>query len=135
MTAVAANSLMFADQSDTIDRWLDDARETGTADAYAGKRRWVRYQWEAPVTVSVIGGKRGQPPQYAYTRDISRGGIGFKCRQKVAPMSMIRVMRDDTGETLCGRVRHCTSTVNGYLIGLEFEADPQASTEPLRRSA
>ncbi|HUU81988.1 MAG TPA: PilZ domain-containing protein [Phycisphaerae bacterium] len=118
----------------TVDCWLEEARETGRADAYAGKRRWVRYTWQVPVTVKVLHAADTHPPQYAYTRDISRGGLGLKCRQPIEHLSLVRIMRDDTGETITGRVRYCTKTITGFVIGIEFEAEP-VSPDALRLSA
>ena len=134
MTAATAESRSDRNQDDTVSQWLDEAHQTGRADSYAGKRRTVRYTLEAPVLVKVIGAGSRTAPQYGYTRDISRGGMGVKCRQRIATMSRVRVTREDTNQTVYGLIRHCTATLNGFIIGIEFEAAPQ-ECNALRKSA
>ncbi len=134
MTAATAESRTDWNQDDTAGQWLDEAQETGRADSYAGKRCAVRYTLEVPVLVEVIGEGSRTAPQYGYSRDVSRGGMGVKCRQRIATMSRVRVTREDTNEALYGRIRHCTTTLNGFIIGIEFEAGPQ-ECNALRRSA
>ena len=137
MMAAALESRSDSDFEGTVSRWLDEARATGRADAYAGKRRWVRYTWKVPVTVDVATGGTGQASQPAYSRDLSRGGLGLKCRQRIETASLVRVTRDQTNETMYGRVRHCTGTFGGFIVGIEFEASPQArqARQALRKSA
>lgn len=134
MTAATAQSRTNWNQDDTISQWLDEAHQTGQSDSYAGKRRTVRYTLEAPVLVEIIDAGPRTAPQYGYCRDISRGGMGVKCRQRIATMSRVRVTREDTDEAVYGRIRHCTATLNGFIIGIEFEAGPQESAA-LRKSA
>lgn len=132
--AAALESRANSDFDGTVSRWLEEARATGRADAYAGKRRWVRYTWKVPVTVEVVTGGTGETSQAAYSRDLSRGGLGFKCRQRIETASLVCVTRDQTNETIYGRVRHCTGTFGGFIVGIEFEAGPQGG-QALRKSA
>jgi hypothetical protein len=134
MTAATAESRTDGNQDDIVAQWLDEGRHTGRADTYAGKRRSVRYTLQAPVLVEVIGAGPGTAPQYGYSRDVSRGGMSVKCRQRIATMSRVRVTREDTNQAVCGRIRHCTTTLNGFIIGIEFEAGPQ-ECDAVRKSA
>ncbi len=120
--------------SDVINAWLASAREVGVEDGYRGKRVAPRFTWSAPVMVEVLGTRRPGEAAYAYASDISAGGMGLRCRQPVGVFQRLRVTLDETGENLCGQVRHCTRTATGYLIGIEFEP---ATDEPaaLRKSA
>lgn len=134
MAAATLASRTDLDLERTVGRWLAEACQTGIADSYAGKRRWVRYTWQVPVMVTVVAPGPGRAPQFATSRNLSRGGIGLRCRERIGPMSLVRVTRDETDESVYGRVRHCTGTFGGFLIGIEFEAGPEVG-QTLRKSA
>jgi hypothetical protein len=122
-----------ADQ-DVLADWLASARETGVEDHYLGKRSYPRVTWCEPITVEALDGREATDSFFAYANDISAGGMGIRCRERVEVFSHIRVTLDETRESLCGQVRHCTPTPTGFLIGIEFElgADEPAA---MRKSA
>lgn len=102
-----------------VQRLLSQARRDGQRDAYAGKRRQPRFSWQASVTVEVVGTRTSQA-FYATTRDIGAGGMGLRTRQRLAPLTVVRVNVEGEDEPLNGRVRHCSETVGAFLIGIEF---------------
>lgn len=114
--------------SHVLATWLARAREAGgVEDTYLGKRLHPRTTWCAPVTVRELKPDGGV--QYAYVCDISYGGLGLRCRGPVEVFSRISVTLDETGEVLCGQVRHCTETVCGYVVGISFELDVESHEE------
>lgn len=119
---------------DILTEWLASARRTGVEDSYRGKRAHPRVTWPAPITVEVLNTTGAAAPAYAYACNISEGGMGLRCRQPVEVFTRVRVTLDETGESLCGQVRHCTTTATGFVIGIQFELDTD-DTAKLRKSA
>ena len=68
---------------DLVDLWLAEAKLYGKKDPYLGKRRHPRFQWQVPVVLDVDSVDGLQSCVYAQTRDISEGGIGLVCRQRL----------------------------------------------------
>ncbi|MFQ5490043.1 MAG: PilZ domain-containing protein [Phycisphaerae bacterium] len=124
------------DQGDlaTLKSWLAGARESGEEDRYAGKRSTPRIVWNESVIVEVVGKRTDGPRIYGFTRDVSAGGIGLRCRERLEPGKPVRITLEATGETLCGRIRYCSEVLGAFLVGVEFElrTDQQAT---LRRTA
>ena len=119
---------------DILAEWLDSARRSGVEDPYRGKRARPWVTWPAPITVEVLNAAGAAAPAYAYTYNISEGGMGLRYRQPVEVFTRIRVTLDETGESLYGQVRHCTPTPTGFVIGIQFELDANDTTA-LRKSA
>ena len=117
-----------------LETWLTAAREEGLADTYAGKRAHPRMIWVVPATLEILDPDRPAAPAYIYTSDISRGGMGLRCRQPVELFAQVRITLDETGESLCGQVRHCTPIPTGFIVGIEFELQ-DGETLMLRKSA
>lgn len=119
------------DQGDqaTLKRWLAAAHENGSEDSYSGKRTTPRIGWKESVTLEVMAKAKNGLKIYGFVRDISAGGMGLRFRQRVAPGSYVRITLDSSGETLCGRVRHCCDVLGAFVVGVEFEmrAQPQAT--------
>ena len=61
--------------------WLDEAREGGQADSYAGKRSATRFVWQRQLEVTVPG--NGGQTYRATAREISEIGIRFFCRDEI----------------------------------------------------
>ena len=118
----------------TVDMWLAEARRYGREDVYAGKRQHVRVTWEAPVTVVVYDGRQAGETDHATTRDISSGGLGLRCRRPLAVHSLVAVVSEIDGQCVHATVMHCTETLGGFLVGVEFLPRTPAHLE-LRRSA
>lgn len=107
-------------QSELRRQWLEEARQTGDGDTYAGKRGTQRFTWRAPLDVRVSPGGMNTETHLAQACDISAHGIRFCCKQPVEPLTEVEVFV--TGESLGVRamVRHCTPTISGFLVGTDF---------------
>ena len=102
-------------------QWIQDARKTGEADSYAGKRRQERFTWFPQLEVRVISAS-GQPRTHlASGHDISEGGLRFFCRQPIEAFVNVEVFVEGETAGVPAVVKHCTQTFNGYLIGADFE--------------
>ena len=122
----------------TVRTWLANASRTGAKDVYAGKRKFVRYTWLTSAKVEVRSGVSCDTTVYASTRDISAGGLGLKVRQRLQPGAIVRVTLDEGGESVTGRVRHCSEALGGFYVGIEFifETDPAPRRRlPVRHAA
>ncbi|RJP38594.1 MAG: PilZ domain-containing protein [Phycisphaerales bacterium] len=111
------------DAAAIIRGWVADAELDGASDVYSGKRRWPRIKWQVPVMIETLTTGQRQTSLFVTSRDISEGGIGVWCNQPVEPGTMIRLFVDDGEEHVEGRVRQCTETVGGFIIGVEFRQD------------
>lgn len=117
---LATDNLQAIDEA-TRNRWVTAARVDGVEDNYAGKRAHPRTSWKSAVRVEALGRGAAPRPVYGYTRDISAGGVGLKCHERIKPCTKVQITLEDTGECLCGVVRHCSEGVGSFLIGVEFE--------------
>jgi hypothetical protein len=125
-----------ADQDAVIADWLAEARITGTEDAYRGKRRWPRVTWQVPVTLEVHPGERRSRTCHATSRDISEGGLGLRLRQRLPAMAPVRVFIGEDERSVRGRVVHCTDTLGGFIVGVEFVSEPvTVAAASLRKTA
>ena len=125
---------VHSDERATIREWLANARLEGREDTYAGKRRYPRVTWVVPVTVEFLDGERAGENDFAMSKDISEGGVGLRCRRPLAVRTLVRVMTDEGAPCVHARVMHCTETLGGFIVGLEFR--PQPTTDRgLRKSA
>ena len=114
----------------TIETWLREAERIGQIDGYMGRRRWVRYSWHVPLEIDTKDRFNRPVILLATGRDISTGGLGVHCRTKLPAMSVVSVRRFDQKSAVQVRVMHCTQTVNGYRIGMEFlDRPPQAELD------
>ena len=134
-----ATALETANRTDTqtVQYWLLSAQATGQRDTYPGKRRRPRFTWHVPITLEVLDASvlgRSVRAHCAMSRDISDGGMGLRCRQPVPVMALVCITLDETQETVYGRVRHCTGSLGGFLVGVEFVFGG-ASAAARRRSA
>ena len=114
------------DQAAVVRRWLVHAERTGTTDSYVGKRAWPRTTWSVSVIVKIISGRSTGELVYARGKDVSLGGIGFISRRNIPALTAVEIWAADHPQCVSGRVMHSTRTVNGYIIGVAFDA-PAAS--------
>ncbi|MCP4250134.1 MAG: PilZ domain-containing protein [bacterium] len=112
-----------------VDDWLQQARQTGRTDAYAGKRRYPRTTWDAALEVHVPKSAGRTVTHYASARDISEGGIGLQWRRAVPDCTVVRICPAGELKGVSAMVMHCTQTLNGYIIGLEFRFDAPEETQ------
>ncbi len=120
-------------------KWLTDAHRMGQKDTYAGKRRQTRYTWNTAVTVEFVD-DADETPLFATTRDISIGGLGIRTRRRIDVNTLVRISTDATNESVRGRVRHCSESLGGFFVGIEFvESTPSPKRSvvpsPMRRVA
>ena len=113
------------EETATVEQWLAEARLEGREDTYAGKRRYPRVTWHVPVILDGLDGERAGECYYATTKDLSAGGMGFRCRQPVPVRSLVRVMSEIDGQSVYAKVMHCTETVGACFIGVEFQPQEQ----------
>ena len=105
---------------DTQRQWMQDARHSGEADVYAGKRHQERFSWFPQLEVRVPAAG-GQTRAYiASGHDISDGGVRFFCRQPIELFANVEISVEGEEDSVPVTVRHCTRTFNGYLIGADF---------------
>lgn len=118
----------------TVRQWVTEARVFGQECGYAGKRRHPRITWQAPLTVQILDGARVGESEYGAARDISEGGVGLRVRRSVPVWSHVRVTYDGDGRQVYGQVMHCTETVGGFIVGVQFQSQ-QENERTIRRSA
>ncbi len=119
---------------DILADWLARAGEDGVEDLYRGKRAHPRVTWQAPVSIEFPDSSESAGAAFAYASDVSQGGMSVRCRQEAEVFSRMCVTLDETGESLYGKVRHCTRTTTGFVIGIEFQLG-SAEQVALRKSA
>lgn len=115
------HNVLFAEPKNEtllIESWLADAREEGRVDVYAGKRRHARVEWNAPVIVQPED--ESDRTFYVTALNISAGGMGLRCGEVLSPRTRVRLFVNDGVDSVIGVVRHCSSTVGGYIVGVEF---------------
>ena len=108
-------------------QWLDEARQTGEADSFASKRGHARYTWreQLDLVVQLPGGRTEE--YIATARDISESGLMVFCRSEIDPSQHGEVSQSGTGEAVPVITRHCTQTLGGFLIGLDFVWEEEES--------
>jgi hypothetical protein len=101
--------------------WVTDATSSGgVVDAYAGKRRHTRVTWGATLLVQVLAGRNADEMIHAKAKDVSLGGVAFISRKKLANHTPVEIWAEGYEQSITGTVRHCTMTLSGYIVGVEF---------------
>jgi len=106
-----------------VSRLVAKAREGGQADVFLGKRRWVRYQLGLRLEVTT-GGSASTDTWPAVMHNISGGGFGFWSKRKLEKGDCIFIrewLETKSGEWLPAWVTHCTTGIQGHLVGARFE--------------
>ena len=129
-----AQTYVWNEEETTVRQWLVNARLRGEEDVYAGKRRRPRVTWQVPVTVEILDGVRANQSDYATSKDVSAGGMGLRCRRAIEARTLVRVVTDEDGRFVHARVMHCTETIGGFFIGVEFQPQ-QLACRTIRQSA
>ncbi len=116
-----------------IKRLTTVARRRGEADAYLGKRAWLRYTIGMRLEIARTEAGKARPVPVV-THDISGGGIGFWSKRPIPRdgVLFVRAWSEDGSEPwLAAKVVHCTIGIRGYLIGAAFlkPADPDVEVE------
>ena len=100
---------------------MADAGRDGGVDSYNGKRRDKRTRWQAPVMVELNPDSPQRAILNANTRDISASGMGLRCRTALKANTEVRIYVGDGDEFISATVRHCTRSLPGFIIGVEFD--------------
>lgn len=101
-------------------QWMENARQSGEADVYAGKRQQERVSWFPQLEVRVPAAGDQTRVYLASGHDISDGGVRFFCRQPIELFANVEMKVEGEEASVRVTVRHCTRTFNGYLIGADF---------------
>lgn len=131
MTSSNQDNVLETDARE-IARLVGKARETGRPDDFFGKRGWRRY--ELGLRLEVTTGS-GQPEDTweVTMHNISGGGFGFWSKRPLAEYEQIFVREWSDAETtdwLAAHVAHCTTGVQGYLVGASFENPAAPDDQP-----
>jgi hypothetical protein len=62
--------------------------------------------------------------------DISRSGVGFRCKSEVAVGTSIHIEDRDNGLSGYGVVRHCTEQNGSFFIGVQFTDETKQALPP-----
>ena len=106
--------------------WLEEAAENADPDTHTRQHRDPRTAWNAPLEIHVRS-RGGLTETYCATScDISKGGIGFRCRQPIPVFSEVRVCRAGRMIGVPAMTMSCTESLTGHIIGAEFRFEKQA---------
>ena len=111
---------------DQVARWVESAGQQGEADAYAGKRHFIRFAEGMSLEVT-LNPDRPSASWRVYMHNVSRGGFAFWSKKNVPAWAAVFVREyteDNSLDWVRARVTHCTMGIRGYLVGAEFEHPP-----------
>jgi len=103
-----------------IHEWIARAQLEGQPDAYTGKRKTQRIAWVVPVMLQLNPGGSGERTYFAQSIDIGPKGMGVRCPEPIEARSTVRLFADDGDESVTGIVKHCSTTVGAYVLGIQF---------------
>lgn len=121
--------------STLVEKWLDEARETGETDTFTRRHRDPRTAWRDPLEVHVFKGPGCWLSVRATARDISAGGVGFQCRDPIPPWTPVLVCRAGKPVGAPAMVVDCTPGVSCYVIGAEFRFENKVPQKQLATKA
>jgi hypothetical protein len=127
---MSTSTLTQVGDRELVNAWLTQGRATGQADPYAGKRRHPRTTWHVNLQIRVPDQRRRGQWHYAVACDVSEGGIGFFCRQRIEPCTRIHVYVENELVGVPAVVMHCSSALGGYQIGAEYRFEPAGQAIP-----
>ena len=110
-----------------IRRLVETAEEGGQRDEYTGKRAAKRFAvgMQLDVTTDATEPDCTWP---VIMHNVSGGGFAFWSKRQLRTGCEIHVREftgDDPMPWLPACVTHCTVGIKGYLVGAQFEADPE----------
>ena len=106
----------------TIDRFVDTARQRGEHRVHPARRSGRRYQRSWPLSIALTRDDRTLDISVAL-HNASQQGIAFLAPQGIEVGTLLHVKlfwHDEDCPRIPAVVRHCTPTKGGYLIGCEF---------------
>ncbi len=106
-----------------IQQWVHEAAEIGEADWYLGKRQAKRFAEGMRIEVA-LGSQSASSIWNVMMHNVSETGISFWTRHELDVGQTICVREfsaDNSHAWLRARVKHKTSALQGFLIGLVFE--------------
>ncbi len=100
--------------------WVRRAAITGRTDSYEGKRQNARTSWSVPVVLR-LNEDGFERILYTMSRDVSLSGLGVVGKERLPVMTQVEIWVGSEDRCVMGRVMHCTQTIGGYVIGIEFD--------------
>lgn len=116
--------MVAEDPGSMVAAWVAGAASVSVADAYLGRRRYLRYPWPTTIEVIVNPGGDGEQRFVAAAHDVSEGGVGLVCRGVLPTGTQILLREADRGDDfpwVPARVVHSVPAAGGYRVGVEFE--------------
>ena len=111
------------DSRQVIDKCVECARAEGIADCQSDRRISPRMPFVHPVRYCLGSSVTEECTQPGYVLDISRDGMGMRCRQglPLAEQIWLRLpLSDGTLVWLHGEVMYCEPDVEHYRAGIAF---------------
>lgn len=105
--------------NDAVKQLVETARQAGTPDSYAGKRKTIRYA-ECMLLDAAADAGGATTTWPVNMENVSLGGVAFWSKRSVRPSACIRVREftsDGSGEWATLRVAYCIVGIRGFLIG------------------
>jgi hypothetical protein len=84
------------------------------------RRKQKRHSADAALSILLTDGEGRESVAHAHLLNISVSGASLRVSQKIPIHSIVSFFHHALGIGGRGTVRHCTSTRNGYILGLEF---------------
>ena len=109
------------------DQWLEIIERAGIQQEDAPMRRLTqRYHVDKPVAVTIrplIGSKKGPEVLTCSAIEVSSDGVMLRAHREVRHGAHMTLEWCEGDETflLSGSVKHCTSTVGAFKVGIELE--------------
>ena|GEM_PF-2938905 len=109
--------------------WLEEANETAEPDTHTRRHHDPRTAWDVPLEIHVCSGSGYGETYYATACDISKGGIGFRCRELIPPFTTVHICRAGEMIGVPALTMNCTESLTGSIIGAEFRFEKQAPAQ------
>ncbi len=125
MSTTNEESLITKLTRQALERAVEAMLAQGTGDRWLARRSKPRCPVDTQVEVLTTDDEGQERRVYAYCRDLSSIGIGIRAREPLPHPSQVTVhfALPDGMYAARARVAHCTQTVGGFKIGLEFLFD------------
>jgi len=121
--AIAWTQAQIDNARGIVASWLVQARKSGEADIYSGRRQDARYTWSVCLEIMARSGTGLESRFLATGRDVSEEGMGIFCWRRLEPgtVAWIRLpSKDEQSPWVPAKVKHSTATTGGYYTGVTF---------------
>ncbi|MCG3138774.1 MAG: hypothetical protein HJJLKODD_02643 [Phycisphaerae bacterium] len=109
-----------------VDRWVAEAELLGKSDQLAIKRGQVRFISPGDYRLQSLDGSESRE-HCVRGYNISISGLGVMSKERLPAGTRVLIHTDiDNGNMpgVLASVIHCTQTVGGYKLGLQFDFHP-----------